>query len=130
MRSYREYRDESLRVAGLFRDAGVEAGDRVCISLPKGFPLYVTIHAALLLNACYVPIDYTTPVERGRAIIADAEARVLVTTGRNRARLLGEEPTGSAADDVVIVPLSISRGNGPGHFPNGFLHRGAAVDAT
>ena len=58
-------------------------GDRVCISLPKGFPLYVTIHAALFLNACYVPIDYTTPVERGRRIIADAGAAVLVTTARN-----------------------------------------------
>ena len=43
----------------------------MCIALPKGFPLYATIHAALFLNACYVPIDYTTPVERGR-IVADA----------------------------------------------------------
>ena len=84
-RTYREYRDESLRVAALLACGGRRRGDRVCIALPKGFPLYATIHAALFCNACYVPIDYTTPVERGRNIIADAEATVLVTTGRNLA---------------------------------------------
>ncbi len=50
----------------------------------------MTIHAALFLNACYVPIDYTTPVERGRRIVADAGAAVLVTTARNLSRLLGD----------------------------------------
>ena len=64
-------------MAALLGDEGLTRGDRVCIALPKGFPLYATIHAALFRNACYVPIDYTTPVERGRNIIADADAEVL-----------------------------------------------------
>ncbi len=108
--TYRAYRDESLRVAALLAAAGVVAGDRVAIALPKGLPLYVAIHAALLVNACYVPVDYTTPVERGRAILADAEAAVLVTTGRSLARLTGDE--GFAATDGILV-ATLSRDGAP-----------------
>jgi len=104
-RSYTEYLGESLRVAALLRDAGVGHGDRVCISLPKGFPLYVTIHAALFLNACYVPVDYTTPVERGRRIVADAGARVLVTTARNLERVLGDKGNRGGAGDAVVIAV-------------------------
>jgi amino acid adenylation domain-containing protein len=104
-RSYRDYCAEAQRVAALLGDAGVAGGDRVAISLPKGFPLYATIHAALFRNACYVPVDYTTPVERGRAIVADADARVLVTTGRNLARLLGHG-VDDGGDGIVIATLA------------------------
>jgi amino acid adenylation domain-containing protein len=105
-RSYRDYRDEALRVAALLGEAGVAGGDRVAIALPKGFPLYATIHAALFRNACYVPVDYTTPVERGRAIIADADARVLVTTGPNLGRLLGRMGADAESDGIVIATLA------------------------
>ena len=104
-RTYREYRDESLRVAALLAEAGVAAGDRVAIALPKCFALYVTIHAALFRNACTVPVDYTTPVDRGRAIIADAGARVLVTTAGSLARLLGAAAAGLDDDAIVIAGL-------------------------
>lgn len=104
-RTYREYLNEALRVAALLRAAGVDRGDRVSIALPKGFPLYVTIHAALFLNACYVPIDYTTPVARGRNIIADADAKVLVTTGRSLGRLLGDGDEDNRGDGIVIAAL-------------------------
>ncbi|HET7717848.1 MAG TPA: AMP-binding protein [Bauldia sp.] len=102
-RTYDEYLRESLRVAGLLRDAGAGRGDRICIALPKSFPLYVTIHAALFLNACYVPIDYTTPVERGRNILADAKAAVLITTERNLARLLGDAAGEDKAGDAIVI---------------------------
>jgi amino acid adenylation domain-containing protein len=106
-RSYAAYRDESLRLAALLSEAGVGGGDRVAIALPKGFALYASLHAALFLNACTVPVDYTTPVERGRAIVTDAGARVLVTTGRNLARLLGDEAAaGVDADAIVVATLA------------------------
>lgn len=106
-RSYAEYRDESMRVAALLSEAGVVDGDRVAIALPKCFALYATLHAALLRNACTVPVDYTTPIDRGRAIVADAAARVLVTTGRSLARLLGEAAAIGVDDDaIVIAPLA------------------------
>lgn len=111
-RTYQAYLDEALRVAALLGDAGVGRGDRVCIALPKGFPLYVAIHAALFRNACYVPIDYTTPVERGRNIIADADATVLVTTGRNLGRLFGDDDA-NHGDGIVIAGLGRTDAGAP-----------------
>lgn len=107
--TYSAFRDDALRVAALLAASGVGPGDRVAIALPKGLPLYVAIHAALLRNACYVPVDYTTPVERGRAILADADAAALVTTGRSLARLTGDE--GFAAIDGIVI-VSLTRGEG------------------
>jgi amino acid adenylation domain-containing protein len=107
--TYGDYLGESLRLAGVLARAGVTRGDRVAVSLPKTVALYATIHAALLRGAAYIPIDYTTPVERGRAILADSAARALVTTGRNLARLLAG-PAGQAGeeDDLVVAGLSLS----------------------
>ena len=79
--SYNDYLNEALRVAALLRRAGVEAGDRVCISAPKSFSLYASLFGTLMLNACYVPIDYTVPAGRGRKIIADCAPAALITTG-------------------------------------------------
>jgi amino acid adenylation domain-containing protein len=109
-RTYRDYLNAALRVAALLGNAGVDRGDRVCVALPKGFPLYVTIHAALFRNACYVPIDYTTPVERGRAIIADADAKVLVTTRRNLGRLIDGVRDDADTDGIVIATLATGAG--------------------
>ncbi len=121
--SYGRYLGESLRVAALLRDHGVGAGDRVCIALPKSFPLYVSIFAALLRNACYVPIDYTTPPERGRRIVGDCAAAAFVTTRRNLGRILDATPApggaGSGDDDLVIAILG--EGAGPEPAPAAIL---------
>ena len=90
--SYNDYLNEALRVAALLRRAGVDAGDRVCISAPKSFSLYASLFGTLMLNACYVPIDYTVPAGRGRKIIADCAPAALITTKRNLERLLGGKP--------------------------------------
>jgi amino acid adenylation domain-containing protein len=106
--SYNDYLNEALRVAALLRQLGVEAGDRVCISAPKSFSIYAGIFGTLMLNACYVPIDYTVPVARGRKIIADCLPAALITTRRNVERLLGSEPavTERVSEDLVIAPIA------------------------
>lgn len=86
--SYNDYLNEALRVAAALRRAGVEAGDRVCISAPKSFSLYAAIFGTLMLNACYVPVDYTVPAGRGRRIVADAKPAAFITTERNLERLV------------------------------------------
>ena len=98
--SYNDYLNEALRVAVLLRRAGVEAGDRVCISAPKSFSLYASLFGTLMLNACYVPIDYTVPAGRGRKIIADCAPAALITTKRNLERLLGGKPAEPVEPDV------------------------------
>ncbi len=105
--SYNDYLNEALRVAALLRRMGVEEGDRVCISAPKSFSLYASLFGALMLNACYVPIDYTVPAGRGRKIIADCTPSALITTKRNVERLLGGRPETleHITPDLVIVPI-------------------------
>jgi L-proline---[L-prolyl-carrier protein] ligase len=106
--SYNDYLNEALRVANLLRRAGVEAGDRVCISAPKSFSLYASLFGTLMLNACYVPIDYTVPAGRGRKIIADCAPAALITTGRNVERLLGDKPAAPVeqiSEDLLIAPI-------------------------
>ena len=106
--SYNDYLNETLRVAALLRRAGVDAGDRVCISAPKSFSLYASLFGTLMLNACYVPIDYTVPAGRGRKIIADCAPAALITTRRNLERLLGGKPATPVeqiSEELLIVPI-------------------------
>ena len=105
--SYNDYLNEALRVAALLRRAGVEAGDRVCISAPKSFSLYASIFGTLMLNACYVPIDYTVPAGRGRKIIADCAPAAIITTARNLERLLDSPVARSEhiAEDLIVAPI-------------------------
>jgi amino acid adenylation domain-containing protein len=105
--SYNDYLNEALRVASLLRRAGVQPGDRVCLSAPKSFSLYASIFGALMLNACYVPIDYTVPAGRGRKIIADCAPAAIITTARNLERLLDSPAVGSEhiAEDLVVAPI-------------------------
>lgn len=105
--SYNDYLNEALHVAALLRRAGVEAGDRVCISAPKSFSLYASMFGTLMLNACYVPIDYTVPAGRGRKIIADCGPAALISTTRNLERLLGSPlpETEHISEELVIAPI-------------------------
>ena len=109
LHSYNDYLNESLRVAAHLRRSGIAPGDRVCISAPKSFSLYASLYGTLLLNACYVPIDYTIPAERGRKIIDDCAASALITTERNLARLLGAAPGVTRSEpisgDLVVANL-------------------------
>ena len=110
--SYNDYLNEALRVAALLRRAGVEAGDRVCISAPKSFSLYASMFGALMLNACYVPIDYTVPAGRGRKIIADCAPAALITTKRNLERLLDSpspEIVEHISEDLVVALIGARR---------------------
>ncbi len=105
--SYNDYLNEALRVAAALRRAGVEAGDRVCISAPKSFSLYASIFGTLMLNACYVPIDYTVPAGRGRKIIADCTPAAFITTERNLQRLIEGPltPIERMSDDLLVAQL-------------------------
>ena len=113
--TYDDYLRESLRIAALLGVCGVTAGDRVCISAPKSFALYSSIYGAILLNACYVPIDYTAPIERARRIIGDCAAAALITTRKNLKRILGDRlPAGwnDAGSNELIVARLNSAGDG------------------
>lgn len=105
--SYSELDDSANRLAGFLRSAGVGAGDRVGLILPKGLEAVVTLLASMKIGAAYVPADWTAPDARGRAIMSDCSVKALVLHPRCQgvlddwpgllpATLMTDEPGGRA----------------------------------
>jgi amino acid adenylation domain-containing protein len=69
--TYRELDARSDAVAGALAEAGVVAGDRVGLVLPKSADSVVSLFGILKAGAAYVPVDYSAPAERGRRILTD-----------------------------------------------------------
>lgn len=78
--SYAELELASGRIASDLLDAGIGRGDRVAVLLPKSGPAIAAVLGILRAGAAYVPIDTSSPSARQRAILADAQPAVLITT--------------------------------------------------
>ncbi len=57
--------------------AGVVAGDRVGVCLPKSIDAVVVAIAAMVLGAAYVPVDPQAPMARGAYILEDCQVRLV-----------------------------------------------------
>jgi amino acid adenylation domain-containing protein len=80
---------ESNRQARLLVEAGVRAGDRVCMLLPKSPATIVSMIAVLKAGAIYVPMDVASPAARLEKIVSAADPTLVMTT-RSVADLLDE----------------------------------------
>ncbi len=114
--------------------AGLGAGDRIGIRIPSGTNrLYISILAALLIGAAYVPVDADDPDERARLVFDEAKVSAVITNAGLSLldRREGPFPAARPAtpdDDAWIIFTSGSTGT-----PKGVAvkHRSAAafVDA-
>ncbi|KAF0960681.1 amino acid adenylation domain-containing protein [Rhodococcus sp. T7] len=86
--TYRELSDRSAALARRLRSAGAGRGTVVAVSLPRGTGLIVAVLAILRSGATYLPIDPSSPAERARFILRDAQP----TLGIGSADLLGDLP--------------------------------------
>ncbi|HYH81782.1 MAG TPA: amino acid adenylation domain-containing protein, partial [Longimicrobium sp.] len=75
------------RLAHHLRRRGVGTESRVALCLERSPDLYVAMLGILKAGAAFVPLDPSYPPERLAAMVADAGARVLVTTTRLSAEL-------------------------------------------
>jgi acetyl-CoA synthetase len=84
-------RERSAHFAGVLRDLGVEAGDRVATLLPKSPELVVTTLGLWRLGAVHVPLftAFAAPAVSYR--LDDCAAKVVVTDAANRAKV-GDAP--------------------------------------
>lgn len=96
--NWAEYVDRVSRVATVLSHAGVRAGDRVAVRLPKSADSFVAAHAVVRVGGVFVPIDPLAPAAVTAAVIADAGARVLITDVRTVAA--SDRPS----VDAVLVP--------------------------
>src|SRR6185369_14864228 len=98
--TYGDLNARANRLARILRRHGVGPEARVALWLPRSADLVITALATLKAGGCYVPLDATYSGERLAFMAADAQSRVLVTTG---AAELGE--TGSTVirlDDPAL----------------------------
>jgi amino acid adenylation domain-containing protein len=87
--TYAELAADAADLAARLAGAGVEAGDRVLVHLPRGFDLIACLLGIVRLGAAYVPVDAGYPEARIRQIALDSEARLCVSTPALLAQLQG-----------------------------------------
>ncbi|TFF33719.1 non-ribosomal peptide synthetase, partial [Pseudomonas sp. RIT623] len=77
--SYQALNQQANRLAGHLLEMGVQAGDRVALLLPRSFDLLAAQLAVSKCGAVFVPLDGNAPLERQAFMVADSQARLLLT---------------------------------------------------
>ena len=92
--TYGQLERYSNQVAHTLRAAGCERGDRVCLLLPKSPMTVVSLLGTLKADACYVPLDTSSPAPRLAKILEASAPRIILAGGRGAATLgsLLEDP--------------------------------------
>jgi len=115
--TYLELDTAADHLALTLRDSGVCQGDRVGIWFDKSVIAIVVMQAVLRLGAAYVPVDPLVPAARAAKLMADCEAKVLVTSAANARSVAGMEISASIlclddedttlSEDVFRVPSAV-----------------------
>ncbi len=105
--SYRDFRDGVLRTASLFRELGVQHGDRVCLFMPNCIEYLYCWFGLSELGAISVPVNTAYRRDETAYILNNAEAVALVTDPSLA------EVAGAAADLAPSIRHRILRGEEP-----------------
>jgi acetyl-CoA synthetase len=108
--TYGELRAQVSRLAGMLRESGVRAGDRVGIFMPMQPETVAAVLAVAQIGAVFLPLfsGYGAPAVQTR--LADAEAKVLITADGfyRRGQWIGLAATAAEAAgdgvEVIVVP--------------------------
>jgi acetyl-CoA synthetase len=88
--SYGELAERSKRLAGALRDAGVGAGDRVAVMLPKSVELVVSLMAIWRAGAVHVPLFTAFGPDAAGYRVAHSRASAVITDIGNREKVAVE----------------------------------------
>ena len=102
--SYADVDRQANRLARLLLAHGVERGDSVAFCLDRTVDIPVAMAAVLKAGAAYVPLDPTHPQDRLRYIVADSEARCVLTL-RAFAPLFADDATPLLFIDALHAEL-------------------------
>jgi amino acid adenylation domain-containing protein len=78
--TYKELNEKSGRLACLLRHAGLEPGDIAAIIVERSLDMLIGIMGILKAGGTYLPIAAGYPQERTSYMLADSNAKILVTT--------------------------------------------------
>ncbi|MFI7454128.1 amino acid adenylation domain-containing protein [Nonomuraea sp. NPDC049714] len=85
--TYGEFTARVNRLARRLRALGAGPDQVVGVCLERGPELVVAVHAVVAAGAAYLPLEPDHPADRLAGMLADAGARLAVSTGRHAARL-------------------------------------------
>jgi amino acid adenylation domain-containing protein len=97
--TYGELVAKAAKLAAAYRQHGVEAGDRVAVSLPPGRALAAVALAATMIGAAYVPLDAGLPAARRRMMLDRCAPRLCVAPSEEKEY---EEPSRPILDPGVL----------------------------
>ncbi|WP_316635952.1 amino acid adenylation domain-containing protein [uncultured Flavobacterium sp.] len=110
--TYQQLDEESNKVANYLLSIGISTESLVPIQLNRSIELIISILGILKSGAAYIPLDYSLPHKRVSYIIADAEAKIIITDSVNTGLISKEAKCISLSDAVVqqqsTEPLSIT----------------------
>jgi amino acid adenylation domain-containing protein len=78
--TYRDLWERSGWLASLLQESGIGRGDVVAVNQDRGAGLTVTLLGILRAGAAYLPLDGHAPAARVSAILAEAKARLVVSS--------------------------------------------------
>ncbi|MER6071762.1 amino acid adenylation domain-containing protein, partial [Streptomyces sp. NPDC001817] len=93
------------RLAHRLRCEGVGPEQRVALFLERGVDLVVAVLATLKTGGAYVPLDTADPAERIAYMLADSDARVVVTDAGRTAALAGTGARVLIAQEALTTPV-------------------------
>lgn len=97
--SYREYAEMIGKYARVFKDMGIESGDRVVVEASQTVQ-YLALELALqLISAVFVPVEHNCAVEKIKSFTESSGAKVVITVKP------GEYPTDKAFTYVELTEL-------------------------
>ncbi|MFI5167161.1 MAG: AMP-dependent synthetase/ligase [Thermoanaerobaculales bacterium] len=102
----KEFERATRATAARLAHAGIGRGDRVALFCENRPEWHVIDFACHLLGAVLVPLYATLPAHQVRYIVADAQAKLLLVSGRERARTALE----AVHDLADIKPVGIDAG--------------------
>jgi acetyl-CoA synthetase len=88
--TFAELDDAAARFAGLLRDRGIGAGDRVAVKLPQGAEMAIAVLGTLKAAAIAVTVSNVLGDDAIEHRLRDSSARLLVCAGDDRERATAE----------------------------------------
>jgi amino acid adenylation domain-containing protein len=95
--TYQELNEQSNKLANYLLSFGIGAGSLVPIQLNRSIEMIISIVGILKSGSAYIPLDYSLPSKRISYIIANSDAKVIITDIARK---------GTISDDVVSISLT------------------------
>lgn len=101
--SYRDLDEQSIRIAHLFRDRGLVAGDHIAILMENRVDVLPVVFAAQRAGLLYTPVNWHLSADEAAYVVSNCGARLLVYS--TKLRDLAEEALAqpNAVESVLAV---------------------------